>query len=202
MVRSGKTLNWLFGISVLSWGFLGIVFVNETHPLTTVRITISAIHFVVGVLLIFRAPIRKHARWASVIGSLPGFLIGGFALTLTPAPEDWPIYAQLVFGFGGVLVIMSLFTLGKNFSIFPALRAITQMGLYRFIRHPAYAGELMLIAACCFAAPVALTLLLMAGAIGAVALRILVEEQFLLQATTQYESYSIQVRWRLIPYIW
>ena len=199
---TGKIFNLLFGLSILSWGILGMVFVKEPYFFTPVCITVSAIHFTVGTLVILRKPIRKHGDWTSIAGSLPGFLVGGVAMTLTPVPANWPIYAQYVFVLGGALVILSFLTLGNNFSIFPGLRTITRFGVYRYIRHPAYTGELILIMACVLTTPPSIAIPFLIAATGAIALRVLVEEHFLLQTAPQYKFYSRHVRWRLIPYIW
>ena len=56
--------------------------------------------------------------------------------------------------------------------------------------------------ACVLTTPLLMAIPFLMVATGAIALRVLVEEHFLLQTAPQYKFYSRHVRWRLIPYIW
>ena len=79
---------------------------------------------------------------------------------------------------------------------------VTDMGLYRIIRHPMYAGGALVMIG------VPLWLKSYAGTlVGGVAVatliaRILVEERFLRRELEGYESYVHRVRYRLIPFVW
>ncbi|MCP3960250.1 MAG: hypothetical protein GY719_20600 [bacterium] len=91
--------------------------------------------------------------------------------------------------------------LGRSFAILPALRGVVVRGSYRLVRHPAYAGELLMIAGCVVARPVAGSVAALLLAVPLVALRIRAEEE-LLMSRERYRSYAEQVRWRLVPGVW
>ena len=107
--------------------------------------------------------------------------------------------ASIVFACAGVVAIWSLVTLGKSFAIFPSLRRIVTYGPYRWLRHPAYAAELVMIGACCFASPSWPRALIFLFAAAFAVLRIRVEEHLLL-SDDAYQAYP--VRWRLLPGVW
>jgi protein-S-isoprenylcysteine O-methyltransferase Ste14 len=79
---------------------------------------------------------------------------------------------------------------------------VVDTGLYRYVRHPMYAGALPLIVGMplwlqSYAATIAAVL-----PIFLIALRITVEEQFLRRELPGYDDYTRHVRSRLIPYVW
>jgi len=106
-----------------------------------------------------------------------------------------------LFATGAVMTIGALAWLGRSFGVMPAQRQTVIGGPYRFVRHPAYAGEMLVMLACFLAGPspaaASVWLLLIPG----IAWRILAEEA-VLAADAGYEAYRRQVRWRLIPGIW
>ena len=79
---------------------------------------------------------------------------------------------------------------------------VISTGPYRIVRHPMYAGGLLLL----FSAPFALgsywalpfTLLLFV----VIVVRLLYEEKFLIQKLPGYKEYCEKTRYRLIPWIW
>ncbi|OBH30845.1 hypothetical protein A5692_18400 [Mycobacterium sp. E342] len=75
-------------------------------------------------------------------------------------------------------------------------------GLYRFVRHPMYVGNVIMM----IGMPLALgsywgLLFVLPGGV-MLALRILDEEKLLTAELTGYREYRQQVRYRLVPYIW
>jgi len=114
---------------------------------------------------------------------------------------EWYLSAEVVYLLGAALVLLSLLSLGRSFAVFPAVRSIRNCGPYRYLRHPAYLGEFIMLAACCGARPSLATLAAVAGAVPLLALRITAEEK-LLMSHPAYESYALQVRWRLLPGVW
>lgn len=75
-------------------------------------------------------------------------------------------------------------------------------GLYRFVRHPMYVGNVIMMVGM----PLALgsywgLLFVIPGAV-MLALRILDEEKLLTQELTGYREYRQRVRYRLVPYLW
>jgi protein-S-isoprenylcysteine O-methyltransferase Ste14 len=53
------------------------------------------------------------------------------------------ITADLLAVCGMVLIVVALWTLGRNFSIIPQARQLVCRGPYRLVRHPLYVGELL-----------------------------------------------------------
>lgn len=80
-------------------------------------------------------------------------------------------------------------------------RAIST-GPYRFVRHPMYAGALLML----FFTPLALGsfwgLLAVIPMFAAIALRLVSEEKFLAKNLPGYGEYLRSVRYRLIPFVW
>jgi protein-S-isoprenylcysteine O-methyltransferase Ste14 len=125
-------------------------------------------------------------------------VVAGLAFRGAPPTPEWPGSAACVFGVGTVWTLWALGTLGGNFAVLPAFRGVTVTGPYALVRHPAYAGELTLVAACWLAGapwwspPAAAAL---------VALRILGEERTLARSDA-WRAYARRVPWRLVPRIW
>jgi protein-S-isoprenylcysteine O-methyltransferase Ste14 len=128
-------------------------------------------------------------------------ILGGVAIRIAPAPHTWPVVANVLFLFGGALAIASLATLGRSFSVLPALRDVVSRGPYRVVRHPAYVGELVLVIGAAFARYDWIGVAILVAAVVTVALRVLAEER-LLTSDEAYRAYTSQVRYRLLPFVW
>ena len=116
------------------------------------------------------------------------------------AAPAWPIYAQALFALATLGTMLSLVSLGKSFAILPGRRAIKTHGLYRFVRHPAYGFELMMLAAIVLSNPIDLSFALFAVALTGLIVRIEVEEK-LLRRDPDYVNYQKAVKARLIPFV-
>ena len=161
------------------------------------RVTIAALHLTVAWLFLRRSEAKAHGSAGALAAAVPSMLIGAVALKLVDA---WTVPAQVVFGIAGLGVIGSLLTLGRSFAFFPARRELVARGPYRVVRHPAYACEGLMIAACALsdpwpAAPLALAVLV------ALVIRIRAEEAVLSEDEV-YAAYRSQVKWRLVPYLY
>jgi protein-S-isoprenylcysteine O-methyltransferase Ste14 len=81
-------------------------------------------------------------------------------------------------------------------------QTVVSTGPYAIVRHPMYAGAILVFVG----APLALGswwgLLLIPLVIAVFALRLLSEEKFLRQNLAGYADYAQSVRYRLVPYIW
>jgi len=79
---------------------------------------------------------------------------------------------------------------------------VIDSGTYGVVRHPMYAGAVLLMVGMTLwlesYAAAALSLL----PIGLLAIRILIEEKFLLEKLRGYDAYRERVRYRLIPFVW
>jgi protein-S-isoprenylcysteine O-methyltransferase Ste14 len=97
-----------------------------------------------------------------------------------------------------VVTATGVLTLGRNFAVFPAVRGIVVGGPYRLVKHPIYAGELLLILAMFTAGPTLLTLLVFVASIPCFAGRVLAEE-WLLRDSIEYQQCLRRIGWRLMP---
>jgi protein-S-isoprenylcysteine O-methyltransferase Ste14 len=104
--------------------------------------------------------------------------------------------AMLIIGL--LLVLWSFWTLGGSFGIAPADRGLVVRGPYRFIRHPAYLGELACLSGVVVSNLSAWNILLLHILVLAILVRIRWEEQVI----ASYDRYARQVPWRLVPGIW
>lgn len=200
--KSELILNVSAGASALSWSVLGLLNADETARYTTARVCVSAINLTVGVLFLARRPIVHDGDLRSFVLCVPSFVVGASALQLAPSPEAWPMPANVVFAAGTVLAVISFLYLGRCFAVLPVVRGCVVRGPYRAIRHPAYLGELCMIAACCLAGPNPYSIGIAATALPLVAIRIHIEEKILLRGSPDYVEYAAAVRWRLVPGLW
>jgi len=75
-------------------------------------------------------------------------------------------------------------------------------GLYKFVRHPMYVGNVIMMIGIPLALDSAWGLLFVIPGAVVLALRILDEEKLLNRELAGYREYSQQVRYRLVPYVW
>ena len=88
--------------------------------------------------------------------------------------------------------------LRRSFGIAPANRGIKTGGMYKFVRHPMYAGYLLVHIGILLLMPTALNFTIYAISWWAQILRLLAEER-LLGEDPAYREFCTKTRWRLIP---
>ena len=143
-----------------------------------------------------------------------GIFLGLFAMMALSAFDHrfcWSSVPAVVCVIGDVLVVAGL-TIGmlvvvQNSYAAAAVRVeegqkLASRGLYKLVRHPMYAGGLILMVGI----PVALgsywgLLILIVGLLVLI-FRILDEEKMLNQELAGYSEYAQQVRYRLMPFVW
>jgi len=79
---------------------------------------------------------------------------------------------------------------------------VVDTGVYSLVRHPMYAGDVLLMVGLAFWLESYAAALLASVPTGTVVLRILIEEHFLRQKLKGYDAYTERVRYRLIPFLW
>jgi protein-S-isoprenylcysteine O-methyltransferase Ste14 len=106
---------------------------------------------------------------------------------------------------GGVLRIAAVFVLGRRFTGLVAVQENHRLktdGLYRWIRHPSYAGMLVYIAGFVLVFRCWLGLLIVAGFFAVLIARMNSEEALLeSEFGEEYASYRRRT-WRLVPWIY
>jgi protein-S-isoprenylcysteine O-methyltransferase Ste14 len=188
-----RVFNVALAASFLGWAAMGL-----REDINAVRLSIAVLNAVIAILLLRRSPELQDGTWRQHLAALPSLLVAG--LVFSRAPESWGIGPQVLFVLGTLQAIWAFVFLGRSFAVLPAKRDLVIRGPYRWIRHPAYVGELVMVAACAWAtglgglwAPVVLLPLLV--------LRIRAEEQ-LLGELPEWGAFVKRVRWRLLPGIW
>lgn len=79
---------------------------------------------------------------------------------------------------------------------------VADAGLYRVVRHPMYAGLVMITMGFCAWLGSAAALIGTIVPAGILAVRIIVEERMLRTRLAGYGEYASRVRWRLVPGVW
>ena len=200
MKRDELIINIALGLSIIGWGILGIrQAFFETY--STVRLFSASLNVFLGCFILFRKPVLKAGSFRSMLISLPSFVLGGLLFKMAHPFENWPLWLECTFVAGVIATTLSFSFLGRNFAIFPSLRAITTAGPYRLVRHPGYASESIMITTCCLANPTAFAILVLLAFFIWLYFRIEQEEQLLSQSEA-YTAYQASVRWKLIPLIW
>jgi protein-S-isoprenylcysteine O-methyltransferase Ste14 len=118
-----------------------------------------------------------------------------------PGSSLWPEGGMVLIVAGALLSILSLWTLGRQFGIRPALRGLTVYGPYAVVRHPMYLSYVLgdvgyNLQECNLG-----TLALVVVGWAALVFRIESEERVMAQHS-DWRAYTRDVRYRLLPGMW
>jgi protein-S-isoprenylcysteine O-methyltransferase Ste14 len=102
---------------------------------------------------------------------------------------------------GASSAALALACLGRSFGLVAANRGIKTSGLYRMVRHPAYAGYLLGYAGYVLCYPTTANALIAVATLVALNARAIVEERFL-RHDPSYCDYLNGTRWRFVPYVY
>ena len=138
-------------------------------------------------------------------------LLGLFIFCALDHRFAWSTVSTLGSLLGNVLIVLSFviqyLVFKENSFVGSSIETVADQkvistGLYSLIRHPMYAGVLVMVAG----VPIALGswwgLLILAVVLPGLAWRILDEEKMLKKDLLGYTEYLQKVRYRLVPYIW
>jgi protein-S-isoprenylcysteine O-methyltransferase Ste14 len=81
-------------------------------------------------------------------------------------------------------------------------QSVASGGFYKFVRHPMYVGDVIMMVGMPLALGSYWALLLVIPGVLVLVSRILDEEKMLTQDLTGYREYTQRVRYRLLPYVW
>jgi len=158
------------------------------------------------------APRERHPIWIKLVkGVKIVILLGVTAQTMTPdvlpitsSPVALRVVGALIYTAGLVIAMLGRVQLGSNWSDIEAARAtgaqsVVSRGPYRYIRHPIYVGDLLLLAGLelCLNSWLALAVGLMTPLILWQALR---EERMLVASLPGYKAYCAETK-RFIPFV-
>jgi len=116
-----------------------------------------------------------------------------------PGPLSWLGAPLQCFGVGAA--ILALTSLGRSFGVVPANRGVKTSGLYRLVRHPAYAGYVLGDLGYVLCNPTPGNALLVAVTLLAFNFRAIIEER-LLRRDPSYDTYLRATPWRFVPYVY
>jgi protein-S-isoprenylcysteine O-methyltransferase Ste14 len=173
---------------------------GDTFKLCTQITEIFFLLLAIALLLVRHPPIRKAKglwpRFAGILGCVMPF----FVMVLPHAALSYPMTAFLsAIGFvGAVASVYVMFWLGRSFSILPQARGLVTDGPYRFVRHPLYFAEFLVIFSRVFELAQPWPFLMIAVAVGSQMARIRYEERILSETFPAYRNYARHTK-RLIP---
>jgi protein-S-isoprenylcysteine O-methyltransferase Ste14 len=155
-----------------------------------------------GVLSLMRVPpVAAAINWRSVMVTAIMMLAPPLLMNNAARSRGVLALAALIVEFVGVIITQSArLYLGRKFALLPANRGIVSRGPFAFIRHPIYAGWLILSTGYLMAYPNARNLLALTLTIPFMIWRIGLEEQ-LLQLDAAYRAYCAATPYRLLPLI-
>ncbi|HKV56186.1 MAG TPA: methyltransferase [Candidatus Binataceae bacterium] len=136
----------------------------------------------------FRSVMATTSMMAAPVAMRPDMRSVGLLAALAVAIEF----------FGILLSQISRLYLGRKFGLLPANRGIVKSGPFRFVRHPIYAGWLILIAGYVMAYPSLLNAMMVAATLPLMMWRIRLEEDLLI-TDPMYCEYCHSTPYRLIP---
>jgi protein-S-isoprenylcysteine O-methyltransferase Ste14 len=185
--------------TLLAWAALG--WWSARKLASSIPWTIAGLHLGVALHVAGRSRLVRRARPAMIAASIPAVAMGGCAFALAAPVATWPATLEGLFVMGSVLTLSSFLALGRSFGILPGVRSVVTRGPYRWIRHPAYLGELFMVLATTLSRPGLSGFPVFCCAVLLVWLRIHAEETLLLECQG-YRSYTEETTFRLVPGLW
>ena|GEM_PF-1096616 len=188
-------------LSVATWG-VGSIFGWSRHghevPLA-VRLSMGGVHLTAAWLFWRRAPAQEAPLAKGFLVALPTLLLSGVAFKLGASQLN--VAGMAVVACAALWTSASLLALGASFAVLPSRRALVMRGPYAWMRHPAYAGELVISATCLVAAARWESALVGMSLVLGTWLRCRAEER-LLAEDASYADYVKRVPFRLLPHVW
>lgn len=155
-------------------------------------------------LFLARGPVV--GRRSSIVGRIVA-MAGTFALQIPaayPVPDDQLgrlLGSSALIAIGMAIAIAGIVTLKRNFGLFPEARGLVTNGLYRYIRHPLYLGEIIAGLGLALGTTWLPAFGLFAAQCGLLYWRTVLEERALTASFPAYQEYRRRTR-RLIPGIY
>jgi protein-S-isoprenylcysteine O-methyltransferase Ste14 len=109
-----------------------------------------------------------------------------------------PVICGLIILLGFAIQVAAKISLGRSFGLVPAIRGVKNGGLYRLVRHPIYAGYVLMDLGFLLANAGAWNMALYIIAYSAQLGRLFAEEQLLME-DANYRAYAARTHWRIVP---
>ena len=176
---------------------------NDPWPSLLSSFCLAIFYMLVAVLIMTRSPAKADAdgvlpRIAALVGSYMPWTITLFGKTDQALPNLLSTACVLI---GIIMMLVTIRHLGRAFSLVPQARSVVQTGPYRWVKHPLYLSEEIVVLGVVLQYLTPLTVLILVLHIGIQVCRILYEEDLLRRNFPEYSRYEAS-RWRLIPYVW
>lgn len=183
------------------WGILAAAsYFDWSRTGSWVGLALVAVNGLVAALALVRRPSQRTSPeprlW--LLGGVGTFIPLFFRPAALPPAVAWSGVGAIVQAIGMVAMAVALLTLGRSWGIVPANRGLVERGLYRWIRHPLYATELLFHVGVVLAAPTLANAGLWLALLVAQLLRATAEER-LLRSDEGYREYLARVRFRFVP---
>jgi protein-S-isoprenylcysteine O-methyltransferase Ste14/uncharacterized membrane protein (UPF0127 family) len=197
----GRLLHWPANFFIAGFWFL-FVYSSFLKWQQTGQMSSLGLMAANGVLCVLFLTRRESTETSHrVTDWVIAFVTVALSMLLRPQPTTHSTLAAVslpVQAVGIVALIGSLLSLGRSFGVVPANRGIKTAGLYRLVRHPIYASELIFYAGFLVgnlsAVNTQLVILIVVGQV----YRLFSEER-LLRSENRYREYMNTVRFRLVP---
>ena len=154
-------------------------------------------------------PRFRDARARVIVASLSASFVLVVVGLLPTGPVAWDESVRsiqiglLITVAGAALAVGAIASLGSNFSIVPEARSLVVTGPYRWLRHPMYCAESLMMFGIALSDPRITYLIVATGVFALQLYRIRVEEQLLSAAfPNMYEEFVARTRFRIIPLVW
>jgi protein-S-isoprenylcysteine O-methyltransferase Ste14 len=198
LVRTGANVVGAAGAAWFAVG--GYRYFRQSHSL------IGGVFFAVQLWVVIAYLVRRPARRVSQRPSDWLLAFGGTFGGVLFRPDGLHLHVGVVVGLwlqvAGLVVCSAAFiSLGRSFGFAPADRGVRRRGPYAVVRHPIYAGYVLLLLGYLLQSLSVRNALVMVFVCACNVGRIRAEEH-LLAAGTDYVAYQDTVRWRLVPGIW
>ena len=176
---------------------------SDPWPSLLSSFCLASFYMLLALLIMTRSPAKAEAegllpRIAAFVGTYMPWTITFFAKTDQALPNLASTACVLI---GTVMMLVTIRHLGRSFSLVPQARSVVQTGPYRWIKHPLYLVEEIVVLGVVLQYLSPETVIVLILHIGVQICRILYEEDLLRRNCPEYSSYEAS-RWRLIPYVW
>ena len=175
-------------------------FFLQTHRLIGAAFFVEQAWFVTAFLI--RRPARVAAGSSGPWLLAAGGTFGGLLLRPSGVHPPWGVVGGLVSQLAGLaIVVTALLALGRSFGFVAADRGLVTRGPYAVVRHPVYAGYILIQTGYVMQSVSVRNVLVLAFATCCNVGRIYAEER-LLARSAEHAEYRRRVRWRLVPGFW
>lgn len=175
----------------------------DNPRIVLINLMVGVVYLLACVLFYIREEIKLPPTPLDVVVGMASFFSPMYVWlgTYLPPNVTFKNVGTVVYCVGTSVVIASLYSLRKSFGVLPAVRTIIDSGIYKYVRHPMYLGELVQIVGILLMHVNAVSVLGVCVAVPLYLWRIHLEE---VKLSTQraYRRYSSRVNYRLVPYLW